>query len=297
MRTCPTCGFDNRLHATRCYKCGSASRPLPEKRALSKGYFLGKTFRFDLQTRIAKGRNSELWLAHDLKFRRSVIALKVVKPAISRQKGAEAALRRVSLHVIPHAHPNLARIHSFETDEKFAFFVVEYIKGPALSDVLKRRKKFTQDEVLWVIREVCTGLRYLHKLRLCHGDLKVSNLMLNQAPPEDRLPTIPMSRSHPHQCIKVCDEIISRVLEDLRQKKRRISPGQWKIKDDAFCLAKILYRLYKGRKMPQKPEMKKIASSLPPRLAQVFDFCAKSPDRTHRNMADILIEVIEKGYA
>lgn len=292
MRTCPACGYDNLIRAKRCLKCGSEAPPLPKERRLEEGRFLGKTYRFQLKNKIEKGPDSELWLAYDLKFRRQTIGLKIVDPDISAKKGAIGALQKASLHVVPHAHPNLERIHSFENDESFAFFVVEYVKGPTFLSLLKRRKTLTEPEILWATREIATGLRYLHKLRLCHGNLNLSNLMLSQKPPEDNLPTIPTARSHPHQCVKICDEVIGRIIRDIREDRKRISPSRWSVREDAKSLAGILYRLFTGETPGKIDEEVPLPSSFPEALKGIISLCLKcSPD--NREMADELISLIE----
>lgn len=292
MRTCPSCGYDNPLRAKRCLKCGSGAPPLPKERRLEEGIFLGKTYRFQLKGKVEKGGDSEFWLAHDLKFRRQTIGLKIVDPEIAGKKGATCALQKASLHVVPHAHPNLERIHAFENDETFAFFVVEYIQGPTLLSLQKTRKTLTEAEILWVAREIATGLRYLHKLMLCHGNLNLSNLMLSQDPPQDNLPTIPTSRSHPHQCVKICDEVIGRVIKDIKEGRRQKNPSHWSIREDALSLAGILCGLYTGEAPGLCDENAPLPASLPDALKGIVSSCLKC-SRDNRDLMESLIVMIE----
>jgi serine/threonine-protein kinase len=265
---------------------------------LKPGALLGKTFRFQLKEKIRDGTNSEVWLAHDLKYRRAVIALKIVHRDIAEQKGAGSALQKASLRIVPLSHPNLARIHSFEKDGPFLFFVVEHVKGPALSELLKKRGKITDEEILWVAREVCSGLRYLHKLSLCHGNLDLENLMLTQEPPNDTLPTIPTSRSHPHQCIRICDAVVSRVMEDIRLRRSRTSPIQWKIREDMRCLAILLYQLLTGEEGSAPETPGKIPESVPPLLGKVLTGSLENHNTTEeRNWAEDLIALMEAGIS
>jgi serine/threonine protein kinase len=291
MRTCPACGYDNLLRARRCMKCGSNAPTLPKERRLEQGYFLGKTYRFQLKDKINRGPDSEVWLAYDLKFRRQTIALKIVDREISEKRGAINALKKASLHVIPHAHPNLERIHSFENDDTFAFFVVEYVQGPSLLLVWKKRKTLSEPEILWVAREIATGLRYFHKLRLCHGNLNLSNLMLSQEPPQDNLPTIPTSRSHPHQCVKICDEVIGRVIRDIKEGKRHKNPALWSIREDALCLGGILYRLYTGEDPQGFNDKTRLLSPLPDTIKQIISLCLEATTKNRDLMEDLISEI------
>lgn len=291
MRTCPSCGYDNPLRAKRCLKCGSEAPPLLKERRLEEGRFLGKTYRFQLKGKIEKGRDSEFWLAYDLKFRRQTIGVKIVDPEIAGKKGAIGAMRKASLHVVPHAHPNLERIHSFENDASFAFFVVEYVQGPTLLSLQKKRKSLTEPEILWVAREIATGLRYLHKLRLCHGNLNLSNLMLSQEPPQDNLPTIPTARSHPHQCVKICDEVIGRVIRDIKEGKRHKNPSLWSIREDALSLAGLLCGLYTGETPDRYDENALLSSSLPDALKRIVSLCLESSPENRNLMEDLIVTI------
>jgi len=295
MRTCPGCGFDNLLRSKRCAKCGTHVPPFPEKGVLKPGALLGKTFRFQLKEKIRDGTNSEVWLAYDLKYRCAIIALKIVHQDIAEQKGAGSALQKASLSVVTLSHPNLARIHSFEKDRSFLFFVVEHVKGATLSEVLKKRGKITEGEILWVAREVCSGLRYLHKLSLCHGNLNLENLMLTQEPPNDTLPTINTARSHPHQCVRICDALVSRVMEDLRLRMSRTNSTQWKISEDMRSLSILLHQLLTGEagSAPEKPG--EIPEFAPPLLARILAFSLSGQPREERTWAEALIAMMEAG--
>jgi len=172
------------------------------------------------------------------------------------------------------------------------------VKGPALSELLKKRGKITDEEILWVTREVCSGLRYLHKLSLCHGNLDLENLMLTQEPPNDTLPTIPTSRSHPHQCIRICDAVVSRVMEDIRLRRSRTSPIQWKIREDMRCLAILLYQLLTGEEGSAPETPGKIPESVPPLLGKVLTGSLENHNTTEeRNWAEDLIALMEAGIS
>jgi len=264
---------------------------------LRPGALLGKTFRFQLKEKVRDGTNSEVWLAYDLKYRRAIIALKIAHQDIAEQKGAGNALKKASLRVAPLSHPNLARIHSFENDRSFLFFVVEHVKGPTLSEILEKRGKITEGEILWIAREVCSGLRYLHKLSLCHGNLDLENLMLTQEPPNDALPTIPTARSHPHQCVRICDAVVSRVMEDIRLRRSRAGPARWKIPEDMRSLSILLYRLFTGEPAAILKTPGDIPESVPPLLRRVLAVSLECPSTEEREWAEDLIAMMEAGAA
>ncbi|MBN1900569.1 protein kinase [Candidatus Sumerlaeota bacterium] len=292
MRTCPACGYDNLLRAKRCLKCGSDVPLLSKERRLEEGGYLGKTFRYQLNSKIDKGPYSEFWVANDLKFRRKNIALKIVEPETIEKKGAIDALKKAALLVIPHVHPNLERIQAFENDESFAFFVVEYIEGPTFSTLLKKRKTLMEEEILWAAREIAAGLLYLHKHNLCHGNLNLANLMLSQDPPQDKLPTIATARSHPHQCVRICDQVIGLVVRDIKEGRKRRPPSRWSVCEDARALVGVLLSFYSGKPPDVFVEEPVKTDSFPDSINKIVSLCLEATPES-RNLMDVLIAAIE----
>lgn len=59
-------------------------------------------------------------------------------------------------------------------------FVLEYMDGGTLADVLKFHKKIGERYLAEVTKQVLLGLLYLHKNKIVHRDIKPSNLLLNR---------------------------------------------------------------------------------------------------------------------
>lgn len=58
-------------------------------------------------------------------------------------------------------------------------FVMEYMEGGSLQDLLKSRKTLSEREISAVARHVLLGFHYLHGMQIVHGDIKPSNLLVN----------------------------------------------------------------------------------------------------------------------
>jgi serine/threonine protein kinase len=286
----------------RCSKCGTILPPLPDKRVIEKGACLGRTLRYQLETRLGAGRFAEVWLAHDLKKRGAPVALKILKAPVKKLNSRVlSSCRAVATTASSIIHPNLARIYGFEADEDFAFFVTEYVKGHTLSALLKERKRLGEDEVLWVAREVCMGLHHLHEIGLYHGELNLSNLLLSQIPAEGRLPTIPTALDYPHQCVRMSDWLLSRFLS-----ARLRRPAGVAIAEDLRALGDLLYKMLTGRAMPSPARLRRThAKTLPfPKrtsalMRNVLQTCLLTtarPGRPNGSEAGHLVTLIEQAY-
>jgi len=59
-------------------------------------------------------------------------------------------------------------------------FVLEYMDGGTLAQVLQAHKKIPEHYLAEVARQVLKGLHYLHQNKIVHRDIKPSNLLINK---------------------------------------------------------------------------------------------------------------------
>lgn len=61
--------------------------------------------------------------------------------------------------------------------DKFFYLVQEFIDGHNLEEELAQKGKFSQDEVLFLLREILPVLKFVHNSGSIHRDIKLSNIM------------------------------------------------------------------------------------------------------------------------
>ncbi len=128
--------------------------------------------------RLGSGGMGEVYLAEDLRLRRSV-ALKML-----RGEPGDAGLRRLLAEARAASalnHPNIAVI--YETSEveydgrRVGFIAMEYVEGVSLASLVRRGPP-DLDQVLDIVEQTADALAEAHKLGLIHRDIKPSNLMV-----------------------------------------------------------------------------------------------------------------------
>lgn len=79
------------------------------------------------------------------------------------------------------AHPNIVTMYDFETDDAYAYLVMEYIDGMTLSELLDRVEggTLTPDETSYVALSISKAIAYAHENRVLHLDIKPSNIMFD----------------------------------------------------------------------------------------------------------------------
>jgi len=78
-------------------------------------------------------------------------------------------------------HPNIIAVHDFGvTDDGQPYFVMDFVRGENLAEMLHREKKLPIKVCLSILIQVCDALSALHAAGIIHRDLKSSNIMLVQ---------------------------------------------------------------------------------------------------------------------
>lgn len=77
-------------------------------------------------------------------------------------------------------HPNIIPIYDVFEENNTAYYVMEYIDGESLSDVIKRRGALAEGDAVEYIRQAAEALGYLHERRIMHLDIKPGNIMVRR---------------------------------------------------------------------------------------------------------------------
>lgn len=75
-------------------------------------------------------------------------------------------------------HPNIVKVHDIFEENGTAYYVMDYIDGQSLGDILKIRGALPEAEAVGYIRQVADALKYVHSLNRLHLDIKPGNVML-----------------------------------------------------------------------------------------------------------------------
>ena len=77
-------------------------------------------------------------------------------------------------------HHNIIPIYDVFEENNTAYYVMEYIDGESLSDVIKRRGALAEGDAVEYIRQAAEALGYLHERRIMHLDIKPGNIMVRR---------------------------------------------------------------------------------------------------------------------
>ena len=77
-------------------------------------------------------------------------------------------------------HPNIIPIHDAFEENGTAYYVMDYIEGESLSDVVKRDGALDEAAAVGYIHQVAEALDYIHRQKVMHLDVKPGNVMLSK---------------------------------------------------------------------------------------------------------------------
>lgn len=134
--------------------------------------------RYRVERELGQGGMAVVFLAHDSRHEREV-ALKVLRPEISAEIGAERFLREIKL-AAGLTHPHILPVYDSGEADGLLFYVMPSMEGRSLRERLDRERQLPLDESLRIAREVASALDYAHRRRVVHRDIKPENILLHE---------------------------------------------------------------------------------------------------------------------
>jgi serine/threonine protein kinase len=133
--------------------------------------------RYSLDRELGEGGMAVVFLAHDLRHGREV-ALKVLRPEVSAEIGAERFLLEIRL-AAGLTHPHILPVFDSGEADGLLFYVMPSMEGRSLRERLDREKQLSLTEALRITREVASALDYAHRHNVVHRDIKPENILLH----------------------------------------------------------------------------------------------------------------------
>lgn len=134
--------------------------------------------RFDIVRKLGQGTYGKVQLGINKKTGQEV-AIKTIKKCKIESEADLIRIRREVQIMSSVRHPNIVHIYEvFENTEKM-ILVMEYCSGGELYDYLSQKKVLQEDEARRLFRQIATAVYYCHIHKICHRDLKLENVLLD----------------------------------------------------------------------------------------------------------------------
>jgi serine/threonine-protein kinase len=134
--------------------------------------------RYTIERELGQGGMAVVFLARDVRHDRNV-ALKVLRPEISAEIGAERFLREIKM-AAGLTHPHILPVYDSGAADGLLFYVMPNMEGNSLRERLERDRQLPLEEALRITREVASALDYAHRHHVVHRDIKPENILLHE---------------------------------------------------------------------------------------------------------------------
>jgi serine/threonine-protein kinase len=133
---------------------------------------------YRLIRKLGEGGMGDVFLAEHALLKRPC-ALKTIKATANSDPLAQARFEREVQSAARLGHPNTIEIFDYgHTVDGTFYFVMEYLRGMSLADLLLECGPLPPGRVVYLFRQVCAGLAEAHGLGMVHRDVKPANVFV-----------------------------------------------------------------------------------------------------------------------
>ncbi len=230
-----------------------------------------------------------------------LVAIKVLPAYLVTDESFVARFQREAQNIARLSHPNIVHVYDMNRHEGTYYYVMEYVEGEDLGNMMKRGVQFSWEQVIDITRQVASALDAAHEQSMVHRDIKPENILIT-----------------PKGQVKVADFGLAKITNVASNVTREgmilgtvnyMSPEQAKgsecdIRSDLYSLGVVLFRLLTGR-VPFKgenlhsiiykhiheppPDPARLNPSVPPALAKVcLKLLEKDPNKRYQTPRELI---------
>jgi serine/threonine protein kinase len=134
---------------------------------------------FEIGRELGRGGMAAVFLAHEISLDRKV-AIKVMSPGLLMGDGMIDRFKREAITIAHLNHPNIVSCYSVRQAEGLHFFVMRYIRGRSLEQLIHEAGKLPLPIVRSILCQVGSALTYAHRSRVVHRDIKPANILIDE---------------------------------------------------------------------------------------------------------------------
>jgi predicted Ser/Thr protein kinase len=240
---------------------------------------------------VGQGGMGAVYKAKQVRLDRPV-ALKVLPPEVGKDPAFAERFLREARTLARLSHPHIVTVYDFGESGGYYFFLMEFVDGVNLRQALQAGK-FTPEQAVKVVPQICDALQYAHEKGVVHRDIKPENVLLNEqgrvkiadfglAKLLGREPAIP-TLTGTRQVLGTPHYMAPEQME---------RPGTVDHRADIFSLGVLFYEMLTGElplgRFP--PPSQKVAIDL--RLDEVvLRTLEKEPDRRYQKASEVRTDV------
>src|SRR6266498_2803449 len=174
---CSRCGTQNKDTAKFCDSCGLDLTATTPVGALSEAQEITEIEM--VRKELDRGGMAIVFKAKEKQLDREV-AIKVLPFSLAFDKEFVERFQREARTSARLEHPNIIPIYRVGKSGRIIYFVMKFLRGKPLSNVLAARGSLPPAEIRKILADVARALAYAHKKEIVHRDIKPDNIMFDE---------------------------------------------------------------------------------------------------------------------
>ena len=183
---CSRCGTKLDDNAKLCSHCGLDLTPTTPVKAIASGEVTERDIvaqalasEYQLLEELGRGGMAIVYRARDLQLEREV-AIKVLPFSLAFDAEFVERFQREARTAAGLEHPNIIPIYRVGKAGRVTYFVMKFLRGQALSHLLRSRGKLHPPEIRRLLIEAGGALGYAARRGIVHRDIKPDNIMFDE---------------------------------------------------------------------------------------------------------------------
>ncbi len=133
---------------------------------------------YEILARVGAGAMGTVFKARQKHLNR-IVALKVLKPGLARDARHAERLEREARTVARLNHPNIVTAYDLGHEGGYHYFVMEFVEGRSLRQLLAEWGAFPESQVLQVANQMASALAHAFECGVIHRDVKPANILID----------------------------------------------------------------------------------------------------------------------
>ncbi|HEX4804110.1 MAG TPA: protein kinase [Myxococcaceae bacterium] len=130
-----------------------------------------------LERKLGEGGMGTVYLAHDLQLDRKV-AIKILASSLAGDAELVTRFEREARLTASLEHPHVVPVYAVGEVEGRPFIVMKKLEGRTLAAYLRESGPLRGDELMALMRQLCSGLDFIHARGFIHRDIKSGNIFI-----------------------------------------------------------------------------------------------------------------------
>jgi serine/threonine protein kinase len=136
--------------------------------------------KYEIVRCLGAGSMGMVYAVKHLDLQGRILAMKVLFSDVAKDETQAARFKNEIVASYEVNHPNVVRAYDYFRENDMIAYTMEYVSGGDLADRLTEDELLSIDEIVFMLRQMASGVQAIHDAGIIHRDLKPENILLTE---------------------------------------------------------------------------------------------------------------------